>query len=110
MHESASIPRGLIDPRRGGAYRKAMTIELTQEQERVVRGLVEAGQYESVEHFIDEAITEAYTRTEVFANWARAKLDASQKDIEAGRVITVPKGKIGETLDELRRGTLEFER
>lgn len=87
-----------------------MTIELTQEQERLIRGFVESGRYESVEAFVDEAITEAYSRTEAFKKVAREKLAASQKDIEAGRVVTVPKGKIGETLDQLRKGTLPFER
>ena len=85
-----------------------MTIELTAEQEKLLRSFVESGQYESVEAFIDEAITEAYTRTEAFARLAREKLAASKKDIEAGRVVTVPKGKLGETLDKLRSGTLEF--
>jgi Arc/MetJ-type ribon-helix-helix transcriptional regulator len=85
-----------------------MTIELTQEQEKLVRRFVESGQYESVKDFIDEAITEAYTRTEAFSRLAREKLAASQKDSEAGRVVTVPKGKIGETLDHLRNGTLTF--
>jgi Arc/MetJ-type ribon-helix-helix transcriptional regulator len=85
-----------------------MTIELTRDQEKAIKSFVESGRYESVEAFLDEAITEAYSRTEAFKKLAREKLAASQKDIEAGRVVTVPKGKIGETLDQLRNDTLEF--
>jgi Arc/MetJ-type ribon-helix-helix transcriptional regulator len=84
------------------------SIELTREQEKAIQSFVESGRYESVEAFLDEAITEAYSRTEAFKKLAREKLAASQKDIEAGRVVTVPKGKIGETLDQLHKGTLEF--
>jgi Arc/MetJ-type ribon-helix-helix transcriptional regulator len=87
-----------------------MTIELTREQEKLIRSFVESGQYESVEAFLDEAITEAYTRTETFKKLAREKLVIAQKDIEAGRVVTVAKGKIGETLEQLRNGTLQFKR
>jgi Arc/MetJ-type ribon-helix-helix transcriptional regulator len=56
-----------------------MTIELTREQEKLIRGFVDSGRYESVEAFLDEAITEAYTRTEAFKKLAREKL-AAQKD------------------------------
>jgi Arc/MetJ-type ribon-helix-helix transcriptional regulator len=85
-----------------------MTIELTKEQEKLIKGFVESGRYESIEAFLDEAITEAYSRTEAFAKLAREKLAASQKDIEAGRVVSVPKGKMAETLEQLRNGTLSF--
>jgi Arc/MetJ-type ribon-helix-helix transcriptional regulator len=86
-----------------------MTIELTREQEKQVRGFVESGQYESVQAFIDEAITEAYSRTEEFITMIRAKLAESQRDIEAGRVVTVPNGKLSEILQQYRNGTLKFD-
>jgi hypothetical protein len=50
----------------------------------------------------------AYSRTEAFAKLSREKLEASQKDIEAGRVVSVPKGKMAETLEQLRNSTLSF--
>ena len=84
-----------------------MTIELTSQQEEIVRGLVESGQYESVEAFIEEAVTEAYSRTETFTAFARKKLAASQKDIEAGRVVEVPPGKLNEVLQRHRNGKLD---
>lgn len=68
-----------------------MTIELTREQEKLIRGSVESGRYESVEAFLDEAITEAYTRTEAFKKLASEKLAAAHKDIGARRVVTVAK-------------------
>jgi Arc/MetJ-type ribon-helix-helix transcriptional regulator len=36
-----------------------MAITLTPEQEKLIQGFVASGRYESVEAFIDEAITEA---------------------------------------------------
>jgi Arc/MetJ-type ribon-helix-helix transcriptional regulator len=81
---------------------------LTPEQEKLIRGFVQSGHYDSVEAFIDEAITEAYSHTEAFIKLARAKLAASQKDSEAGRVVTVPKGKLSDILVQYRNGTLKF--
>lgn len=86
-----------------------MTIELTPEQEKQVRSFVEAGQYDSVQDFIDASITEAYSRTEAFKQWAIKSHEKAQKDIQAGRVVSVPKGKMNETLDKLRDGTLSFD-
>ena len=86
-----------------------MTIELTSEQEQRVRDFVKRGYYESVEDFIDDAITTTYARTEAFNALAREKLAASQEDIEAGRVVTVGKGQIGSVLDKLRKNELEFD-
>lgn len=87
-----------------------MTIRLTPEQEKQVRSLIEAGQYESVEDFIDEAITEAYTRSEEFRQWALQAHEKAQADLRAGRVVSVPEGKMSETLEKLRDGTLTFDR
>jgi Arc/MetJ-type ribon-helix-helix transcriptional regulator len=85
-----------------------MTIELTHEQEKLVRGFVESGRYESVQAFIDEAITEAYTRTEAFTEMVRAKLRESQAAYESGQVVTMPKGGVNELLKQYRAGTLTF--
>ena len=86
-----------------------MTIELTPEQEKLVRNLVEAGQYESVEAFIEEAISEATTRTEVFIRWARERHQQAEENLAAGQVVTVPAGKLGEVLNRFRDGTLTFD-
>lgn len=87
-----------------------MTIELTEEQERLVRGLVEAGRYDSVQDFIDEAISRAYSETEQFVRWAKERHRQAQEDIEAGRVVTVPEGELNEVLEKYRAGTLTFDR
>lgn len=87
-----------------------MTIELTPEQETLVRDFVESGQYESVQDFIDAAITDAYTRSEDFKQWAVESHAKAQEDIKAGRVVSVPKGKMSETLEKVRNGTLTFDR
>lgn len=39
-------------------------------------------------------LTSAYAETDAFAKVARAKLAASQKDIEEGRVVTIPHGQL----------------
>ena len=87
-----------------------MTIELNQEQESALQRLIDAGYYDTPQDFIDEALADAYTRTKAFKRWAREKLDASQRDLQAGRVVTVVEGDIGETLERLRDDTLEFKR
>ena len=87
-----------------------MTIELSPEQERQVRSFVESGQYDSVQDFIDAAITEAYTRSEAFRQWTTESHAKAQEDVKAGRFINVPKGKLNETLDKVRAGTLTFDR
>ena len=84
-----------------------MTIELNQEQELALQRLIEAGRYDTPQDFIDEALADAYSYTAAFADTAREKLAASREDVEAGRVVSVPQGKLGETLDRHRSGTLE---
>ncbi len=86
-----------------------MTIELTREQEKIVRGLVQAGRYDSVEQFIDEAITKAYIETQQFIEWAKERHQSAEADIKAGQVVTVPDGKLGEVLDQYRNGMLTFD-
>ena len=84
-----------------------MTIELNQEQELALQRLIEAGRYDTPQDFIDEALADAYSYTEAFAEIAREKLAVSREDVEAGRVVTIPQGKLGEMLDRHRSGTLE---
>ena len=83
-----------------------MTIELTREQESLVRDLVESGRYESVEAFIEAAITSAFSETERFAQWAHERHAQAVEDVAAGRVVSVPKGKMAATLAQLRDGSL----
>jgi Arc/MetJ-type ribon-helix-helix transcriptional regulator len=85
-----------------------MTIELTREQEKLVRGFVESGRYESVEAFIDSSITQAFIETEAFVKWARERDKQAQEDVKAGRVVTVASGKMAEVLEQHRNGTLTF--
>ena len=87
-----------------------MTIEMNNAQEKALQRLIEAGHYASPQDFLDEALAEAYSHTEEFTKLAREKLAASQKDIEAGRVVTVTPDTINDILDQHRNGTLEAQR
>jgi Arc/MetJ-type ribon-helix-helix transcriptional regulator len=87
-----------------------MTIELTREQEKLVRGFVESGRYESVEAFIDSSIAQAFIETEAFVNWARERDQQAREDIKAGRVVTVASGKMADVLEQHRNGTLTFKK
>ncbi len=84
-----------------------MTIELNPEQETALQQLIEAGQYATPQDFIDEALADAYSRTEEFKKWARAKIAASDEDIKAGRVVALTKENVNDVLDQHRNGTLK---
>lgn len=83
-----------------------MIIELTREQESFLRDLVESGRYESVEAFIDAAIAAAFSETERFAQWASERHAQAVEDVAAGRVVSVPKGKMAAILTQYRNGSL----
>lgn len=83
-----------------------MTIELTREQETLVRDLVASGRYESVEAFVEAAIAAAYSETERFAQWAHERHAQAAEDVAADRVVSVPKGKMAATLAQHRNSSL----
>ena len=83
-----------------------MTIELTHEQENLVRNLVASGRYESVEAFIEAAIAAAYSETERFAQWAHERHAQAAEDVAAGHVVSVPKGEMAKALAQHRNGSL----
>ena len=83
-----------------------MTIELTPDQANLVQDLVESGRYESVEAFIDAAISAAFSETERFAQWASERHAQAAEDVAAGRVVSVPRGEMASTLARYRDGAL----
>ncbi len=76
----------------------SMTIELSPDTEAQLQSLVKTGKYESIEAFIEVAISNAYAETEAFTEMVRTKLKASKTAYDAGQVVTMPEGGVTELL------------
>jgi Arc/MetJ-type ribon-helix-helix transcriptional regulator len=85
-----------------------MTIELSPDTEAQIQDLIKTGKYESIKAFIEEAISNAYSETEIFAEMVRAKLQKSQNAFDSGHVFTLPEGGVTELLRQYRDGALTF--
>ena len=65
-----------------------MTIELSPEQEKRVQGLIEAGQYESVDAFINKSLEAAYSE-QAWIKQVQAGVAEGLADLEAGRYTRI---------------------
>ena len=96
-----------IDVLGDGVYTLDMTIELNQKQQNALQHLIEIGHYETAQQFLDEALDAAYTYTDEFRAWAQKRIAAADKDIAAGRTVTLTKKNVHEILQKYREGKLQ---
>jgi Arc/MetJ-type ribon-helix-helix transcriptional regulator len=87
-----------------------MTISLSKEQEVQLQELIKGGHFTSPEEFIDASLASAFTESEAFAAYARAKLEESDRAKKEGRVVRYNSNNLEELLEGIRkRGQAKLE-
>lgn len=87
-----------------------MTISLSKEQEVQLQELIKGGQFASPEEFIESSLTKAFTESEAFVVYARAKLEESDRAKKEGRVVKYNTDNLEELLAGIRkRGEAKLE-
>jgi Arc/MetJ-type ribon-helix-helix transcriptional regulator len=85
-----------------------MTISLTRGQEARLQKLIDAGKFESAEHFIDYSLHAVdvegdLLEDDAFADYVRAKLKEAQDDIDNKQVRRYTKENHHELFDDIKR-------